>query len=864
MFAVYMLAVSLALNQSGAGTGALPCTGDWVPGFGATPGVEGPVNAVLDLDGDTLVGGVFASAGGVPVSNVARFDGQQWHPLGLGLGAEVRALAVFGAPGNQRVLAGGIAAALPGSTGPFSSVAEFNGEQWVASAGGFGGVTVDFELRTIGSTEDLLALNHVIPSLGVNVWRVGTYNGSNWQSVSPLRPGIPQRIVVNDDGSGPRIYVTGGNLVGADGVPRNMVVWDGAAWQATAPNAPLGAITAITSFDWGQGPRLTAVGVMPGVTPATLGLGRLEGNQWIYTPIAPQSSPTALVAGLAPAQLQPGGPVELFGMGSLPLGGPNPSAVFRWDNGAFVSVLNGAGAPGTVQNQRTLERGIGAGGDRLLVGGFAIDYVGPSVRNVASISAQGVDALGEGLRGPIFDTAQRMTANGPELYVVGGPLAIGSTPLGQVARYVDGEWQSQAALGAASGLYERLLVDTESPTSDVYAAGQVVGRFDGTAWTQLGGSFGIQRVSALEFFEPQGGTRQLFMGLRPFAPTLVLSPYLQRFDGAVWQPVFAGANGAVNALRVFDEGSGPALYVGGDFTQIDGQSARYLVRYDGTSWTEVGANLGGPVRSIAIYDSGSGPRLHVAGAFVVADGAVVNGVARLDGASWSGLAGGVEGDVRTLSVHASPAGPLLIAAGVFLPPGGQVATGLAHWNGEQWTMVPEPISGGWIATARSYVWPGDLQPTLHLGGAFTALGPNGDSYFTRWGCPEQSSLVNPIASCEPSAVGLSSSASFVPLGGDLPLFVSGGSGVALVMLGFEFQGGGGCGLALPGIGELWLDPAQAIIPVAIGPLTLGSFDAALTVPSTPGLLGAEVALQAAALDGVGTTLSNALSVVLGP
>ena len=47
-----------------------------------------------------------------------------------------------------------------------------------------------------------------------------------------------------------------------------------------------------------------------------------------------------------------------------------------------------------------------------------------------------------------------------------------------------------------------------------------------------------------------------------------------RWDGTAWSalsgPSGTGVDGPVNALAVFDDGTGPALYAGGDFTTAGG------------------------------------------------------------------------------------------------------------------------------------------------------------------------------------------------------------------------------------------------------------------------------------------------------
>lgn len=73
-----------------------PATGYWAD---LERGVDGSVAALAVLPGnDLVVGGEFDRAGGVPAPRVARWDGERWHPFGVGVGdgpcRSVRALAV--------------------------------------------------------------------------------------------------------------------------------------------------------------------------------------------------------------------------------------------------------------------------------------------------------------------------------------------------------------------------------------------------------------------------------------------------------------------------------------------------------------------------------------------------------------------------------------------------------------------------------------------------------------------------------------------------------------------------------------------------------------------------------------------------
>src|SRR5690606_27287296 len=48
---------------------------------------------------------------------------------------------------------------------------------------------------------------------------------------------------------------------------------------------------------------------------------------------------------------------------------------------------------------------------------------------------------------------------------------------------------------------------------------------------------------------------------------------IARWDGESWSAVGAGMNERVRALAVFDDGAGPALYAGGEFTEAGGVTA---------------------------------------------------------------------------------------------------------------------------------------------------------------------------------------------------------------------------------------------------------------------------------------------------
>jgi hypothetical protein len=69
----------------------------------------------------------------------------------------------------------------------------------------------------------------------------------------------------------------------------------------------------------------------------------------------------------------------------------------------------------------------------------------------------------------------------------------------------------------------------------------------------------------------------------------------------------------VYALTVFDDGGGPALYAGGEFTTAGGSSTNNIAKWDGASWSALGSGMNHVVRALTVLDDGGGPALHPGG-----------------------------------------------------------------------------------------------------------------------------------------------------------------------------------------------------------------------------------------------------------
>jgi len=188
------------LGLSGAQVCAGPCAGDTV--------------SALVVTGSTLyVAGGFSAAGGHAVTNVARWSGLDWSPLGSGLNGPVHALCQFG---NELVAGGQF------NVGSSANIARWNGMQWLPLGGGIGG-----PVYALAADNGKLYAGGAFTAAGsVVASNVACWNGTNW---TPLGLGANGTVYALAAGSG-NLYA-GGRFNAASGAnATNVARWNGAAW----------------------------------------------------------------------------------------------------------------------------------------------------------------------------------------------------------------------------------------------------------------------------------------------------------------------------------------------------------------------------------------------------------------------------------------------------------------------------------------------------------------------------------------------------------------------------------------------------------------------------------------------------------
>jgi len=321
---------------------------------------------------------------------------------------------------------------------------------------------------------------------------------------------------------------------------------------------------------------------------------------------------------------------------------------------------------------------------------------------------------------------------GPSLYAGGIFRQVLGSPVSFIGRLNEGEW---APLGDSVGgpVHAMLALDQLYVAGAFGRAGTVqangVARWDGEAWSALGvGLYNTDpnqpmRAMALAHFDDGSGPALYVGGNFDEAGGKPVSS-IARWDGHEWSSVGEGLVGTeVRALAVHDDGFGPALYAGGWTIQP-------VSRWDGKTWAPV-EGLDNIVNALAVFDDGSGPALY-------AGGQISGGIARWDGESWSTVGGGTDFTVHSLHVHDDGAGPALFVGGAFIHAGGIPVLGIARWDGASWS----PLGGGLYDHRGSNgqamtTFDDGSGPALYVGGHFTHAGGFGGvpaDNIARWRC----------------------------------------------------------------------------------------------------------------------------------
>lgn len=178
--------------------------------------------------------------------------------------------------------------------------------------------------------------------------------------------------------------------------------------------------------------------------------------------------------------------------------------------------------------------------------------------------------------------------------------------------------------------------------------------------------------------------------------------------------------GTVSALEAFDDGTGNALYAGGNFESA-GDGAIILngvARLRGNVWEPVGSPFDTPwagVTDFVVYDDGSGPELYMSGIAEPEGARRIPYIMRWDGMEWLPV-GRVTKKVSKLHVVSIDGQQNLYAA---------EGCNVTRWNGRSWEVIGTArpqfsrFDSACISSITSFA--NDPNGDLFVGGSFFSI-----------------------------------------------------------------------------------------------------------------------------------------------
>lgn len=345
-------------------------------------------------------------------------------------------------------------------------------------------------------------------------------------------------------------------------------------------------------------------------------------------------------------------------------------------------------------------------------GGFT-SLSGTPAASVAKWDGISWTALGGGLVGFVNQLCVFDDGSGPALYAAGSlggfsvrrwtgaiwaPVIGGSTPAVPTSALAVFDTGSGPALYAT--------------TNDGFAPVKIV-RWNGVTWSPVGTGTIAGTASTLAVINDGSGPA-LYAGGGFASIGGVPANNFARWDGTSWSAVGSSSPVLeVRAIAWFDDGTGPAIHVAG----VGNPPMNGIARWNGTNWNPLGSGLG-PVpvgfppffveptaRALAVFDDGGGPALFVGGTFPTAGGVTAPGLARWNGSAWAGNGGTTS---YALEVFDDGSGPALFAGGPTWSSFGTNANGLARFacNGASVSVSASQNGPG----APVYIANGNLQP----------------------------------------------------------------------------------------------------------------------------------------------------------
>ena len=484
----------------------------------------------------------------------------------------------------------------------------------------------------------------------------------------------------------------------------------------------------MAAFDDGGGPALYAGGEWASINAPvdTRTMARYSAGAWRLLPGAPAD---AIVTCMA--VFDDGTGEALYFGGDFGIPGHSTVSLLRWDGVEWTIPL--PNLVGFLEVLTVFDDGSGA---KLLVGGRFRTSPWGSDQHLASWDGGSILPVGGDLDGRVEDAVTGHENGIPVLYVCGTFNSAGGVEAKNIARW-DGTHWSAIGEGLISGGGEALAVFDDGEGAELFVTGDfnnpdspghqfLLANWDGREW-RYHGQFQDPENSilgrSLAVFDDGSGPA-LWIGGTFLEIDSVPNRYVARWREGALEAVQGWLAHRVNALAVYDEMGEAKLFAGGDVTTLQ---THVVSEWDAdTAWGIPGSSPNGWVRALTACELSAGPLLVVGGEF---DQPALR-VASWDGVKWAPLAGGgFDGPVHAMTEFDDGSGLALFATGSFTFAGELPAKSIARWDGSTWNAVGSGLS---IYGRTLAVHDDGSGPALYAGGFFSSAGGVSAKNIAKW------------------------------------------------------------------------------------------------------------------------------------
>ncbi|HEY0031302.1 MAG TPA: T9SS type A sorting domain-containing protein [Bacteroidia bacterium] len=324
------------------------------------PGLNKAAGALFadTSSGFLYAGGIFDSAGTLPLNHIGYWDGSQWNAMGQGLNGVVAAINSYG---GDIFAVGDFSAS---DTTAVYNIARWNGSNWLSVGGGLNAVG----LALFNLNGSLFVSGNFTLAGGQPCKYIAEWDGVNWQSVDTNIVSTNPYETIMSMGSFENNLVIGGNFI-AGGTANNIAILNSGTWQPLST----GTNSMVTSIrDLNTELVVTGFFSQAGSTSAIC-VAKWNGTSWIPFP-APTSSYVSSNT-IVNGQLVFGGNVNSFMNGSV-----SSTCIASFDQ----SSLTWSGITTGIDN---MVSALATMGNTLYAAG-AFDTAGASpIKNIAKIDA---------------------------------------------------------------------------------------------------------------------------------------------------------------------------------------------------------------------------------------------------------------------------------------------------------------------------------------------------------------------------------------------------------------------------------------------------------------------------------------------